>query len=260
MLNVEIVKIDTSTKKAQETTDCVAEEKPVHILINRKHYATIYCSPSNLKELAIGHLLSQGIIRSPDEIEETDLKTQDVCKVRLKSGISLEKRLKASGSHMRVILSACRRGSPFQSFRRLPKIKSRLTVEAGVVLACVNRLNSVAKTFRKTGGVHAAAIYKRDGTLVAFAEDVGRHNAVDKAIGIAVLNRISLAECFLALSGRLAGDIVAKAAVAGLPIVASLSAAIDSGVAVSKEAGVALVGFVRGKRMNVYAGPERILV
>jgi FdhD protein len=260
MLNVEIVKIDASTRKAQETTDCVAEEKPVHILINRKHYATIYCSPSNLKELAIGHLLSEGIIRSPDEIEETDLKTQGVCKVRLKPSISLEKRLKASGSHMRVILSACGRGSPFQPLRKLPKIKSGLTVQAGVVLACANRLNSIAGIFRKTGGVHAAAVYKGDGTLMAFAEDVGRHNAVDKAIGIAVLNRISLDECLLALSGRVTGDIVAKAAMVGLPIVASLSAAIDSGVTLSKEAGATLVGFVRGKRMNVYAGSERILI
>jgi len=93
---------------------------------------------------------------------------------------------------------------------------------------------------------------------VAFAEDVGRHNAVDKAIGIGALNETDFGECFLALSGRLTGDMALKAARVGLPIVASLAAAIDSGIAVAKDAGLTLIGFVRGKRMNIYNFPERI--
>ena len=236
----------------------MAEEKPLHIFLNRTHYATILCSPTNLKELAVGHVLSDGIIKSIEEIEKISFKGEGVCHVKLKPNIDLEKRLKLSKHFSRIILSACGGSCSCQPSKRLPKIRSKLTVNAEIILDCVNRLNFIAKTFRKTGGVHAAAIYKGDETLVALAEDVGRHNAVDKVIGIGALNKTDFSECFLALSGRLTGDIVLKAARVGLPIVASLAAAIDSGIAIAKDAGLTLIGFVRGKRMNIYNFPERI--
>jgi len=259
MLEVEIVRVDVSAKRTCRMTDYVAEEKPLHIFLNKTHYATIFCSPSNLKELAVGHLLSEGIIKSIEEIEGISFKREGVCRVKLKPNIDLEKRLRLSKHFSRIVLSACGGPSPYQPSARLPKIKSKLTVKAEVVLNCVNRLNSIAETFRKTGGVHAAAIYKSDGNLVTFAEDVGRHNAVDKVIGIGALNKTDFGECVLALSGRLTGDIIPKAARVGLPIVASLAAATDSGIAVAKDAGLTLIGFTRGKRMNIYNFPERIL-
>jgi formate dehydrogenase accessory protein FdhD len=135
---------------------------------------------------------------------------------------------------------------------------SHLKVKVEVILNSVHSLNSIAETFRKTGGVHAAAIFNDHGNLLAFAEDVGRHNAVDKVIGIAALNKTDFDECFLALSGRLTGDIVLKAARVGIPIIASLAAAIDSGIALAEDADLTLIGFVRGKRMNIYNFPERI--
>jgi FdhD protein len=118
----------------------------------------------------------------------------------------------------------------------------------------------MAETFRKTGGVHVAAVYRVDGTLVAFAEDVGRHNAVDKALGKAAMAKTPFSECFLALSGRLTADIILKAARVGLPVVASISAALNSGIEVARKANLTLIGFVRGKSMNVYNAPERILL
>jgi len=259
MLKVEIVKVDVLAKKIRRMTDYVAEEKPLHIFLNKIHYATISCSPSNLKELAVGHLLSEGTIKSVEEIEEISFKGKDICHVELKPDIDLEKRLKLSKPFSRVILSACNSPSSYQVSAKLPKIKSNLTVKAEIILSCVNRLNSIAETFRKTGGVHAAAIYKSDGNLVAFAEDIGRYNAVDKVIGMGALNKTNFSECFLALSGRLTGNIVLKAARVGLPIVASLAAAIDSGIVVAKDAGLTLIGFARGKDMNIYTFPERAL-
>ena len=258
MAKVEIVKVDVSAKKAQKMTDYVAEEKPLHIFLNKTHYATIFCSPSNLKELAAGHLLSEGIVKSAEEIDETSFKEKGVCHVKLKANIELEKRLKLLTPSSRVILSACGSTLPYEYSGKLPKIASNLKVKAEVILNGVSRLNSIAETFRKTGGVHAAAIYKSNGDLIAFAEDVGRHNAVDKVIGIGALNKTDFKECFLALSGRLTGDIVLKAARVGLPVVASLAAAIDSGITVAKDVGLTLIGFVRGKRMNIYNFPERI--
>lgn len=260
MLEVGIVRVDVSTGKAEETTDYVAQEKPFHIFLNRTHYATIFCSPTNLKELAVGHALSEGIIESIEEIEEINLKEEEaVCRVSLKDNVDLEKRLKLSKHISRVVFSACGSREPFQPSRRLHKIKSDLKVKATTLLNSVNQLNYVGQTFRKTGGAHVAAIFRSDGSLVAFAEDVGRHNAVDKTIGICALNKTDFEQCFLALSGRLTGDIVTKAARLKLPVVGSLAAAIDSGIAIAKNVGLTLVGFARGKRMNVYAFPERIL-
>jgi len=258
MREVDVVKIDVATKKTHKIKDYIAEEKPLHIFLNRTHYATILCSPSDLKELAIGHLLSEGIVKSIEEIEEIRLKADGVCQVKLKPNINLERRLKLSKPFSRVILSACGSLSPYQYSGRLPKITSNLKVKAEVILNSVNRLNFIAETFRKTGGVHASAIYESDGALVAFAEDVGRHNAVDKVIGVGALNETDFSKCFLALSGRLTGDIVFKAGRVGLPIVVSLAAAIDSGVAVAKDVGLTLVGFVRGKRINIYSFPKRV--
>jgi len=254
---VDIVKIDTVAKKAEKTRDYIAEEKPLHIFLNKTHYATIFCLPQNLKELAVGHLLSEGIIKAVNEIEKISLKSKSICHVKIKSNVNLEKRLKIAKHFSRIIPSAC--GGPYEPSERLPKIKSHLKVKAETIQKCVNNLNSTAKIFRKTGGVHAAALYKANETLIAFAEDVGRHNAVDKVIGYAALSKTDFSECFLTLSGRLTGDIVAKAARAGLPIVASLAAALDSGVKIAKKTDLTLIGFVRGKRMNIYTFPERIL-
>ena len=116
----------------------------------------------------------------------------------------------------------------------------------------------MSETFRKTGGVHVAAVYKADGTLMAFAEDVGRHNAVDKTIGKCFLRKTRFDNCFLVLSGRLTANIVFKAAVVGIPLIASIAAALDSGIEIAKKANLTLIGFVRGRRMNVYNAAERI--
>jgi FdhD protein len=256
---VEILRIDVSSRQANQMRDCVAQEKPLHLFLNRTLYATIFCTPSKLKELAVGHLASEGIVKSIEEIEEVTLK-KDACRVKLTPSVDLDKRLSLSKHFQRVILSACGSKGTYTPSQRLPRIKSNLTIKAETVLDCVNSLNRAAEIFRKTGGVHAAAIFSKDGTLLASAEDVGRHNAVDKVIGISMMRKTDLGKCLLALTGRMTGDIVIKAARSGMPVVASMAAAIDSGIAIAKKADLTLVGFVRGKRMNVYSAPERILL
>jgi FdhD protein len=257
---VEIVKIDTAAKTIQKIKDYVAEEKPLHILINKKHYATIMCTPKDLKEMVVGHLLSEGIAKALEEIREITMKEEGICHVNLKPKVNIESRLKLASRIYRIIPSACGGAYPPQIFKRLKSVQSAVRVKAETIQNCVNNLNRMAETFRKTGGVHAAAIYKADGTLVAFAEDVGRHNAVDKAIGKCASNNVAFKECFLALSGRLTADIVLKAARVGIPIIASIAAALDSGIEIAKRANLTLIGFVRGKKMNVYNAPERILL
>ena len=260
MLQVNITKLDLSTGKAQKITDFIAEEKPLYLFINTTFWATILCSPTNLKELAVGHLLSEGILESTDEIQEVTLKeAESTCIVKLKEGVNVDDRVRLSRLHARVIPSACGSGSPYQYMGKTPKVESKLQVKAQVVFEGVNQLNFKAEGFRQTGGLHVAAIYKGEGSLVALAEDVGRHNAVDKVIGMAALSKIDFGTCFLALSGRMSGDVAFKVAKVGLPIVASLAAALSSGIAMAESANLTLAGFVRGKRMNIYTRPERIL-
>jgi FdhD protein len=261
MRKVEIVKYDLSTKTSKKVSDYVAEEKALHLFVNATYWTTILCSPSNLKEMAVGHLLSEGILKSTAEIEEINLKeTKSSCVAKLKAEINVDERLSLSRLHQRIVTSACGNQSPYQYSQKPAKVKSNLTVKAEVVFHSVNQLNFKAETFRQTGGVHAAAIYRADGSLVALAEDVGRHNAVDKVIGMAALNQTSFGECFLTSTGRLSGDVVFKVSKVGLPIVASLAAALDSGVAMAEAANLTLVGFVRGKRMNIYNCSERIVL
>jgi FdhD protein len=259
MRKVDIEKYDLSTKTSKKITDYVAEEEPLHLFVNTTYWATILCSPSNLKEMAVGHLLSEGILKSTAEIEEINLKeTENSCQAKLKATINVAERLSLSRLHQRVVTSACGEQSIYQYQRKPIKVTSNLKVKAEIVFNSVNQLNFKAEIFRQTGGVHAAAVYTADGALAALAEDVGRHNAVDKAIGMAALKQTSFDQCFLTSTGRLSGDIVFKASKVGLPIVASLGAALDSGVAMAKAANLTLAGFVRRKRMNIYCYPERI--
>jgi len=264
MKEIQISRIDISAQKIERKKDFVAEERPLHIFLDQTHYVSILCSPSQLKELAVGHLLSEGVLKSIDDIREIRLDKEGKCRVKLRPGVDAEKRISVSQPFARLIVSAC--GSP--DYWPLSKLIDRLylsevplglTVEAEVVLESVKRLNRLAETFRKTGGVHIAALYSTNGELRALAEDVGRHNAVDKVIGMSVIKKLNFEECFLTSSGRLTGDIVLKSARMRIPIVASMTAATDSGVEAAKRTGLTLVGFARGKRMNVFTHPERIV-
>jgi len=258
---VKVCRINTKQQTTKQLTDFVAEEKALHIYLNKCHYGTILCSPSQEKEMVLGHLLGEGVLHSTDEIEKLIMKKGGI--LTLKPNIDAEKRISMSHRFSRKIVSAC--GSPdYRSIseivEQIPKLESKSKIKAEVVYHSVIDLNSISENFKVTGGVHAAALYSFDGKLLFLAEDVGRHNAVDKAIGAGSLAKIDFSTVFLVLSGRLTGDLVLKAARMKIPVVASLATAISSGLDVAKVTGVTLVGFVRNNRMNVYSYPERIKV
>lgn len=265
MIKVEVLRLDIAAKKSERKMDYVAEEKPLHLFLNQTHYATILCYPTLLKELAVGYLLSEGVLKSPDEIKEVRIGKNGECHVQLRSGVDAEKRIAVSQPFSRLVLSACGSSDYWPLSKLIDRLNLRrlplgFRVRAEVISESVRRLNTLAETFRKTGGVHVAAVYSVDGDLVTYAEDVGRHNAVDKVIGVCALRTLDFSQSLLASSGRLTGDIVLKAARMGIPVVASLAAAVDSGVEVAKRTHVTLVGFVRGQRMNVFTSSERIIV
>ena len=211
------------------------------------------------KEMVLGHLLGEGVLNSTDEIENLTMEKGGI--LTLKQNINAEKRISMSHRFSRKIVSAC--GSPdyrpiSEIVEMIPRLELTVKIAAEVIYQSVINLNNISENFKVTGGVHAAALYSLDGKLLFLAEDVGRHNAVDKVIGAGALDTIDFSKVFLVLSGRLTGDLVLKAARMKIPIVASLAAAISSGLEVAKVTGVTLVGFVRDNRMNVYTFPERL--
>lgn len=262
MREIEVSRINVSDKTTKRRTDYIAEETPLHIFLNKQHYGTILCSPYQLEEMALGHLLSEGLLESTDELDELYLRKDGKCLVKVNPNIDVETRISKSQRISRLIVSAC--GTPdyrplLEIISSLPKLDMTLTVKPEVVINSVVNLNIIARRFRQTGGVHVAALYSIGGKIISLAEDVGRHNAVDKVIGSAIIKKVDFGNLFLALSGRLTGDIVLKAARMKISIIASLAAAISSGLEAAQMAKITLIGFVRGKRMNVYTYPERIV-
>ena len=258
---VVVSKIDIATAQVKKEKDFVAGETPLHVFLGAIHFVSIICSPTLLNELVVGHLLGEGLVNSVDEITSIDFDKENKCYVTLRK-TDVEKPVILSKPYARLIVSACGSVGHKSLSELLDTVELKSLpfwqIAAKTVSECVKQLNILAETFRKTGGVHVAALFKRNGQLVVIAEDVGRHNAVDKVIGAASLGGQDLSECFLALSGRLSGDIVLKAARMRVSVVASLAAAVDSGVEVAEKTGVTLVGFVRGNKMSIYTNADRI--
>jgi len=259
MRQVDMTRLDLSTGTSVKMLDWVAEEVPLKIIINCAYTFIIWCSPSQFKELAVGHLLAENILQSVDEIESISSdEGKNTCHLQFKANVNIDERMENRRRGARIIPLLKDSTSAYQKDAELSVVKSDLTIKAHFILDAINQMNEKAKGFKETGGLHDSGIFKADGSMVAFSEDVGRHNTVDKVIGEALLNREKFGECFMIITGRVPGDMIYKAARVGLPILASVAAVLNSGVASAERANISLVGFVRGKRMNVYSCPQRI--
>ncbi|MCL1976920.1 MAG: formate dehydrogenase accessory sulfurtransferase FdhD [Candidatus Bathyarchaeota archaeon] len=261
MRQVDITRLDLSTGSVAKICDYIAEEVPLRIIINGEYSFVIWSSPSQFKELAIGYLFAEEILYAIDEIESiTSNENENICQVQFKEGINLDSRMENRRQGTRIVPLIKNSISAYQHDDKIAIVKSDLTIKAQTILDAIYQINEKAKGFKKTGGLHDSGIFKADGTMVAFSEDVGRHNTVDKVIGEGLLKRTNFGQCFMIITGRVPGDMIYKAAKAGLPIVASVAAVLNSGISSAQKANVTLVGFVREKRMNIYTYPERIII
>ena len=213
-VNVKAFRINLRKELVEEAEEPIAKEAPINLYINNSYVITLFASPNHLKELSIGWLLSQGIIKSIEEIREIKVRKNDV---KIKCSGKVEARIKAA-KISRIINTSC--GSTNENFHFLldriskPLIRSEYKVRAEEILRFINTLNRMSKVFKTTGGAHSAAIFE-NGKLVAFAEDVGRHNAVDKVIGMAALRKTDFSKSVLVSSGRQPANMVLKAARVG---------------------------------------------
>lgn len=231
--------------------DEVAVEVPTHIYVNSKLIATLNSTPMDLEALAIGYLITEGILRDISEVSGISVSEDNY--VYVKTPTDVEYRMKLMGS-VKVGGTVCG-GDGVKAAR---KVDSDAMFTADLILDAVKRLSLEARIYRRTGGTHTALILD-DSSFTVQSEDVGRHNAVDKAIGLAFLkNYRSFERSMLACSGRISSEIVYKAASVGIPLIASPSAPTSLGLKLAEQSGLTIVGFVRGYRFNIYTYPHRI--
>jgi len=255
--NFKVEKIDIRTGVREKVDDAVAVESPVNLYVNDEHVVTLMASPTQKKELAVGWLLDEGIIPTLDEIKDVWVKNNDV---KIKTRTDIKVRIKTA-QVAKLVTTAC--GSTDDFLKLLdrmekPLVKSDYSLRAEEVLAMVQELNRKSKILWTIAGTHSASLFS-NGNMVAFAEDVGRHNAMDKVIGVAALSNIDFSKSVLISSGRQPADMVLKAARVGIPIVVSVRGPIESGIIAAEKTGITLICFARGQRMNVYTFPNRII-
>ncbi len=225
----------------------MVEDVLFRVFVNGELVTSMSVLPEKLEELTVGYLLTSGYIRWLEQIEDISFEENDV-HVQTTHEVDVESIKEA---YLNTLSEAS--STPL----RFVVKEQRLNVTSKLVQTVMTELNSRGDLFKKTGGAHSALIFHTD-HVIAFAEDVGRFNALDKVVGEALMNHVDLKKVILATSGRLAGEMVLKASNAGVPVMCSVSAPIRSGVNIAKAADITLVGFARDNRFNVYSGFERI--
>ncbi|MFB3737892.1 MAG: formate dehydrogenase accessory sulfurtransferase FdhD [Candidatus Velamenicoccus archaeovorus] len=260
------------SEQAHERPDHLAAEEPMEIRVEGPgqrpvSVAVTMRTPGGDFELAAGFLLTEGLVAGRDDIrsvsycEDLDPSEQryNVVTVQLASPFDesrLSRNFFATSS-----CGICGKAALEHVEVRCAPVGPGPTVEAAVVSGLPDELQRAQRVFLETGGLHAAGLFATDGTLVSLREDVGRHNAVDKIVGEALLaGQVPLSRRILLVSGRASFEIVQKAAVAGLPVVAAVSAPSSLAVEAADRFGMTVVGFLREDRFNVYTHPERIAV
>ena len=252
-----------------EDIDTVLIESSVDIIIDSNPIASIICLPSDLKELAVGFSFSIGIINSYDEIKHIDInELEGTINLSLKNQLEINSEIFKLNSVSRVIDTTCGIPSPWREIIKEKLLDAKgsdiaennINLKKKIIFDSIIKMQTETQLFRKTGGCHGAAIFDLDGNILGVKEDIGRHNAIDKVIGGLLMKDINFELTFLTTTGRLTGDSVLKAIRAKIPIVASLSAAIESGISFAFAYGQTLIGFVRGSKMNIYTRPDRVIM
>jgi FdhD protein len=246
--------------------DDLAAEEPLEIRVGGRPLTVTMRTPGNDFELATGFLFTEGIVERPQQIvdiREAGTKITErgnVVDVELAPDVKLDLESSQRNFFAASSCGICGKAS-IESVRRrgVRAVNASFQMSAEVLCSLPEKLRESQAVFARTGGLHAAALFDCDGRMLAEREDIGRHNAVDKIVGWALREkRAALSDCALIVSGRGGFEIVQKAAVAGIPVVASVSACSSLAVRLAREVGMTLAGFLRGRRFVVYAGGERL--
>jgi FdhD protein len=248
--------------------DELAAEEPLEIRVGRAPLAVTMRTPGHDVDLALGFLLTEGVIRNAADVRTAQLcagtdtpNTYNVVDVVLGPDVPPPVTDPTRSFYTTSSCGVCGKASIDAVRTRSPYdvAADPLTVPPTVLAALPDRLRQRQRTFQRTGGLHAAGLFSVDGTLLVLREDVGRHNAVDKVVGWALReHRLPLAGHVLMVSGRVSFELAQKAWMAGVPLLAAVSAPSTLAVELAEEAGMTVVGFLRGATMNVYTRADRV--
>lgn len=235
-------------------------EEPLEIRIGGDPFVVIMRTPGHDQELAAGFLLTEGLIQQRSDMTALrPLMRKEGCH---SVNVSLNRPLPANSRRNLIISSSCGlcgKESIEAVLQRFPPLTETVTLAPEVLVGLPEQLRRAQASFDKTGGLHAAAIFDLQGKLVVLREDIGRHNAVDKVIGYALMAKmVPLTRHLLLVSGRASFEIMQKALAARIPVVAAVSAASSLAVEFAEQSGQTLVGFLRGGRFNVYSRAEAL--
>jgi FdhD protein len=250
-VRMEVVEVATRRPRGMPS------ERPVTIYLNDVEVATTQATPQDLEELAVGFLVAEGLLGDREALTSVNVDT--------KRGfvwvVSTEAVPEDLVYRTRYLTSGCGKGVTFSSVghaRGLEHVEEHVTVTADHLYSLVGEMARAAVLYRDTGGMHACGL-ALDGQLQFVREDVGRHNALDKLLGRAWLDRIDVHRAVLISTGRISYEMAVKAAKAAIPVVASRSAVTDLAAEIGAELGITLVGYARGGKITVYTHPERVL-
>jgi len=251
--------------KVRRLNDYLVGEEPLLIQVGDVSLTVTMRTPGDDFDLAAGFLFTEGIIHSRNEIvslkwadgAETD---QQAVQVELKAGAVARRQAPQRNFVANSGCGLCGKTSLADVYTAgITKPNPDFRIDPNVLCGLPEATRSAQTLFGKTGGLHAAALFDSAGKLLAVREDVGRHNAVDKVVGWALLQGlVPLSQCALLASGRGGFEIIQKSLMAGIPVLASVSAASSLAVEMAREMGMTLVGFLRGRRFVVYCGEERL--
>jgi FdhD protein len=248
--------------------DDLTIEEPLEIRVGRKTVATTMRTPGHDEELAAGFLISEGLIRAIDKIDEfsrpADARNRNnIMAITLARGVDSKIKSRQRFGTISSSCGICGKESIAAIRQSLPPIPptKHVRVPLAILLSLPSRLRRQQGDFARTGGIHAAGIFDLKGQPQLVREDIGRHNAVDKVIGRAFLDRdLPLADHILLVSGRASFEIMQKALAAGIPIVASVSAPSTLAMEFARECNQTLIGFLRPPSFNIYSHIERIIL
>ncbi len=256
----EVTKIKNDKKIVVK--DTLIKEAKLDIIINNKKIASMMAVPLDLKELIVGYIIGEKIVDKVDDIKEIIIKSEDErnYKVLIDAKVSQKNidKLDSEG----VIVSGCGKGASVNvdiNSIEAQKITTGFSIKADLLFSEMQTFYGQCPLYEQTGCVHTAKLYIDKDTYF-IGEDIAQHNTIDKAVGKALLNGYDITSSFLMVSGRLSSEMVAKAVVHKVPILASRTASTCRGVMIAERFGLTLIGFVRGKSMNIYRNPKRIEV
>jgi len=244
-----------------EAEAIITKEFSLTIILNNQELLNLLCTPTNLDYLAIGFLFSEGLLKSKDEIKKITVDDQrGAVRVETKEdkglamGFLFKKRFITSGG-------GTTRGASFKSaadIKDQAKVESQVVIAPHEVFKLIDEFQHRSLLFQATRGVHSAALCDTKSILV-FADDLGRHNALDKIFGECLLKDIPIADRIVITTGRVPSEQILKVVKRKIPIMISLTVPTDLGVRLADELGVTLIGFVRGKKMNIYTNRWRVV-